>query len=157
MGQLTLGLRSLAIKALIFFVLAAVLAWILGGTLFPRPERVEGEPVLFGDRSWFVRLSVGGDAPGEARYELMMRDGERRPEPQGESFIDASEIVLAADRIVVGMRLPGAQGGGWVLREVAADGAERRSPLPSRLAVEEALEAFRVGAGSEATRPSPKS
>jgi hypothetical protein len=37
MGQFTLGLRSLLIRSTIFVVMAALLAWALGGTLFPRP------------------------------------------------------------------------------------------------------------------------
>ena len=35
MGQIYLGFRSLAVKLVIFFVMAAMLAWILGGTLWP--------------------------------------------------------------------------------------------------------------------------
>ena len=39
--QVILGLRSLIVKAVVFFIMAALLAWALGGTLFPRPEVVD--------------------------------------------------------------------------------------------------------------------
>lgn len=46
MGQILLGFRSLAVKIAVFVVLASLLAWILGGTLWPRPViRLVGEPV----------------------------------------------------------------------------------------------------------------
>lgn len=146
MGQLTLGLRSLAIKVVVFFALAAALAWILGGTLFPRPEHVDGPTVSFADRTWFVRLSVGGDAPGLARYELMEQEGDRSLEPVGGVFAEASEIVIAGDRLLVGMREPGATGsigGMWVLREIDPQRRETRHPMGSRLEIEEALEGAR--------------
>ena len=46
MGQIVLGFRSLAVKVAVFVALAALLAWILGGTLWPRSVvRLVGEPV----------------------------------------------------------------------------------------------------------------
>jgi len=60
MGQLALGFRSVLIKASIFFVMAGLLAWILGGALFPKPTIVN-LPVA-GDLYW--RLSSGGEIHG---------------------------------------------------------------------------------------------
>lgn len=46
MGQILLGFRSLALKIAVFVALAALLAWTLGGTLWPRPViRLVGEAV----------------------------------------------------------------------------------------------------------------
>ena len=38
MGQVALGFRSLLIKLAVFFMMAVLLAWALGGTLWPRAE-----------------------------------------------------------------------------------------------------------------------
>ena len=67
MGQLVLGFRSLIIKTAIFFVMAGLLAWALGGTLFPKPTIVNlaGEG---GDVFW--RVSSGADIQG-LRWTLM--------------------------------------------------------------------------------------
>ena len=46
MGQVILGFRSLLVKIAVFVLMAAMLAWILGGTLWPKTAvRVVGEPV----------------------------------------------------------------------------------------------------------------
>ena len=49
MGQVLLGFRSLLFKIAVFLVMAALLAWALGGTLWPRVAvRPVGDPVLDG-------------------------------------------------------------------------------------------------------------
>lgn len=139
MGQLALGLRSLLVKAAVFFVMAALLAWVLGGTLFPRPERVSLPSVSFAGRTWHVRLSVGGDRPDTVRYELMAAPTDGKPEPIGPEFADASSPVVTADALVIGMRRFPAEGGAWVLRRFDAAGKEHEQVLPDRLAIEQSL------------------
>lgn len=139
MGQLALGLRSLLVKAAVFFVMAALLAWVLGGTLFPRPQRVELPSVAFAGKLWHVRLSVGGDRPNTVRYELMAQPTDGKPEPVGSEFAEASTPVVTAEALVVGMRRFPAEGGAWVLRRFDATGKEVEQVLPDRLAVEQAL------------------
>lgn len=47
MWQVVLGLRSLLVKIAVFVVMAALLAWALGGTLWPRTSiRKIGTPVV---------------------------------------------------------------------------------------------------------------
>ncbi|MGA0173777.1 MAG: hypothetical protein ACO3NL_09065 [Phycisphaerales bacterium] len=47
MWQVVLGLRSLLVKIAVFVVMAALLAWALGGTLWPRTSiRTIGTPVV---------------------------------------------------------------------------------------------------------------
>lgn len=47
MGQVYLGFRSLLLRIAVFVVMAALLAWALGGTLWPRTVvRVIGTPVV---------------------------------------------------------------------------------------------------------------
>jgi len=144
MGQLALGLRSLVVKAAIFFLLAAALAWVLGGTLFPRPARVLYQGVEFSGALWQVRLSVGGEHPNEAWYELVRTAPGERMEVVGGEYAESSAPVIAGDSLVIGMRQRDADGGRWILRHVAgSDRAERAEQLPDRLAVEVALAALR--------------
>ncbi|MEC7353398.1 MAG: hypothetical protein VYD99_09760, partial [Planctomycetota bacterium] len=74
-AQVMLGLRSLLVKVAVFFVMAALLAWALGGTLFPRPEVVDYSPVTFQGSQWWLRMLAGGDEPGAVRWMLMERNG----------------------------------------------------------------------------------
>ncbi len=67
MGQVALGFRSLLIKAGIFFVMAGLLAWALGGTLFPRNLNFSG----VGNIYW--KASIGGDIDG-MQWSLMQGD-----------------------------------------------------------------------------------
>jgi hypothetical protein len=69
MGQVALGFRSLLIKAGIFFVMAGLLAWALGGTLFPRNLNFSGA----GEVHW--KVSLGGDIDG-MQWTLMRGDQE---------------------------------------------------------------------------------
>jgi hypothetical protein len=71
MGQLALGFRSLLIKVAIFFVMAGLLAWALGGTLFPKPTVVDLPGA--GDVHW--RVSSGGDLHG-LQWSLIRDDQE---------------------------------------------------------------------------------
>jgi len=146
LGQVALGLRSLLVRSAIFFVLAAALAWALGGTLFPRPERVEGPSVDFDSHRWNVRMSVGGDHPGEARFELMRATIKGDSEPFGGEFADATALVVTDASLFVAMRRREQDGGQWVLRRVARGGpkqaeqTEQTEPLDSRLDAEQRLE-----------------
>ncbi|MFO0872872.1 MAG: hypothetical protein U0575_02720 [Phycisphaerales bacterium] len=146
MGQLALGLRSLVVRSVVFFALAAALVWVLGGTLFPRPERVDFPAISFASRQWHVRLSVGGDHPGEVRYELMSAAPHGEPVPFGGAFADTSELVATPEFLVTAMRRLPQDGGGWVLRVIDAAGHESTEALTSRLAAEQALAARREAA-----------
>lgn len=146
MGQVALGLRSLLVRAAVFFALAAALAWILGGTLFPRPARVDHAPVTFAAKQWHVRMSVGGDHPGEARYELMMSEPSGDTAPVGAEYADAAELVVAPTGLAAAMRQLPRDGGTWVLRVFDENGRETTTPLANRLAAEQALAEWRSGA-----------
>ena len=71
MGQVVLGFRSLLIKAVVFFVMAGLLAWVLGGALFPQPTVVN----LPGAGESYWRVSSGGDLHG-LQWSLMQGDQE---------------------------------------------------------------------------------
>lgn len=149
-GQVALGLRSLLVRSAIFFVLAAALAWALGGTLFPRPERVEWPTVEFDNHRWNVRMSVGGDHPGEARFELMRAPAGKDAKPFGGEFADSTALVTTDSTLLVAMRRRDQDGGQWVLRRVsrgagdASEQSEETEPLDSRLDAEQRLELLRA-------------
>ena len=71
MGQLALGFRSLFIKAAVFFIMAGLLAWTLGGALFPQPTIVN----LPGAGDIYWRVSSGGEING-LQWSLMRGDQE---------------------------------------------------------------------------------
>jgi len=77
MGQLALGLRSLAVRFAVFVVLAALLAWILGGTLFPAPQRVNFPAWQFDGAAWNWRVSGSSTDAGPTAWTLFEhRDGD---------------------------------------------------------------------------------
>jgi hypothetical protein len=101
MGQVALGLKNLAIKLAIFVVMAALLAWALGGTLWPRAEIVDRPSVQFQGVECFWRLTVGGKEPGVMRWTLMTRpDQETKP-----TAIDDARWVEVAGPIIIGETL----------------------------------------------------
>lgn len=135
MGQVFLGFRSLLIKLAVFVVMAALLAWALGGTLFPRPEVARLEPVSFAGQSWFWQVSVGGKNEGEIRWQLMRHVGREDPEPLKTSgnWIDHARLVPANDSLYFGGR---DEMHGWQLGRINARGEIELQAMPDRLAVE---------------------
>ncbi|MBC24085.1 MAG: hypothetical protein CMJ32_09255 [Phycisphaerae bacterium] len=70
MGQLALGFQSLLFKLAIFVVMAALLAWALGGTLWPRSQwGIVSEPL----GGWAIRVEVTG--AHEVHYHLAASEG----------------------------------------------------------------------------------
>jgi hypothetical protein len=148
MGQLALGFRSLLVKLAVFFVMAALLAWALGGTLWPRSETVDFAGVPFDGREWFRRLTVGGrEGPG-ARWSIMVRDAhERRARPfEPATWVELTDPVAGADAVYFGAAQEGTEGMAWRLERIDRGGARRTIELPDRLAVERELEQVRSGA-----------
>ncbi len=93
MGQVYLGFRSLLFKIAVFVVMAALLAWALGGTLWPRVAmRTVGDPVMGG----LVVLvdQIGGD---RSSYGLGILDQDGRIESVAPSVTNpASEVWFEA-------------------------------------------------------------
>jgi hypothetical protein len=72
MGQVYLGFRSLLVKIAVFVAMASMLAWILGGTLWPRVAmRPIGEPVF--DGRVVLVDQIGGD---RSSYGLAIIDSD---------------------------------------------------------------------------------
>lgn len=71
MGQVALGLRSLVFRIVIFVIMAGLLAWILGGTLWPKPVSVvqPGVVTLSGQQfGWLVLVDRRSD---QVRFSLV--------------------------------------------------------------------------------------
>jgi hypothetical protein len=164
MGQVALGFRSLLIKGAIFFVMAALLAWALGGTLFPRAEVVDYDAITFEGRDWFWRLTVGGRESG-ARWTFMSQHGEDGPEPIDERhWVETAGPVVTEDAIYYAGLASFAPGQAWRLERIIAPSAGGGDVtgygvaslvLPDRLAVEHQLARVRSGLPLEdpAARP----
>jgi hypothetical protein len=151
MGQVALGFRSLLVKLAIFFVMAALLAWALGGTLWPRAETFDFPPVRFDGRDWYWRLAIGGrNGDREAiRYTLLTE------EPDGDTtrfgdreWVDAAGPVLADDALYVAGLASFSPDEPWRLLRIEgseADAAPVSIALPDRLAVERQFARLRTG------------
>lgn len=147
MGQVTLGLRSLAIKLAVFFVLAALLAWVLGGTLWPRPVTADMLGVQFAGQNWFWRLSVGGERPGVARWTLMQSESGdiRAKEVDSRPWMDVAGLVAADGWLCSGGMIEDGQARRWQIECRDANGLTTAHPMPDRLAVEQQLARMLAG------------
>jgi hypothetical protein len=73
MGQVALGLRSLGVRVVVFVIMAALLAWALGGTLWPRPVSAIQRPVInAGGMQWGWLVTVD-PASLDVSYHLARR------------------------------------------------------------------------------------
>jgi hypothetical protein len=143
MGQIALGFRSLLIKLAVFFVMAALLAWALGGTLWPRAETVDRVPVDFGGCQWFWRLTAGG-REHQQTWSMMVRCAEGHPEPvAGPLWEDVAGPVIAEEAIWFAGRRPADER--WRLMKAVHLGDVETFELPDRLAVERQLARLAAG------------
>ena len=149
MGQFALGIRSLLIKSAVFVALAALLAWALGGTLFPRPEVARPLSANFDGQSWAWKLSVGGKIDGEVKWELvaaMPKQNERTilpdiqwAEPAGGALLLANQRLYAAGRALDGAST------NWLIIEFHSAQEYSIHPMPDRFAVEQQMARLRAG------------
>lgn len=74
--QLALGLRSLAVKIIIFVILAGGFAWLIGGSIFPGSQVVNLPTFSWGNRQWHLRVTGNGRKPAPVSWELIADDGQ---------------------------------------------------------------------------------
>lgn len=147
MGQVALGIRSLLIKAAIFFVMCALLVWALGGELFPKPEIVDTERVRFAGQDYFWRMYAGGDEPNAMHWEMWTDvDGKVRALYDDRWVETAALFVQDNSLYYAGRRAgPATATGPWILSRRDAE-FEQSWNFPTRLALETALDQLRNGA-----------
>jgi hypothetical protein len=147
MGQFALGIRSLLVKSAIFVVMAALLAWALGGTLFPKAQRSDftQSAIQFDGHKWYWRLLVGGKNPGEVRWHLMQDDGDDKPKAFIESnYIEVIGPIMGEDGMYFGGR-DRTSAKSWVVERLDTAGAKQAWPMPDRLAAVQQLERVEKG------------
>ncbi|MFM1936719.1 MAG: hypothetical protein RI990_1678 [Planctomycetota bacterium] len=106
MNQFLLALRSLAVAVAVFLVLAFLAARMFGGTLFPRPPRVDFPAVTVGGHSYF--LSVTREPSKAPAFSLRQVDPTDSDDsvlvaPQSERESDAwawAEVLPMADGVL---------------------------------------------------------
>lgn len=151
MGQVILGFRSLLIKLALFVLFAALLAWALGGTLFPRPEVKEFDSIFYSGHRWYWKVSMGGKVPGRDRiaWELMMvaEPSEETPEAVGQqSWVDGVGPLVVNNGLYFAALASHNPNEHWRIERID-DSLKivEEYIMPDRLAVEQQL--ARLGAG----------
>ncbi len=147
MGLAALGFRNLLIKLSIFFVMAALLAWALGGTLWPRAETADFPAVQFNGKSWFWRLSVGGRIKGQLHWQLMYINAEQSPQPFSDQlWAQVVELVAAPEGLYYAACDSLKSTAPWQITRIDQNNqADTIVTLPDRLAVERQLVRIRTG------------
>lgn len=152
MGQFALGIRSLLFKAAIFVVLAALLAWALGGTLFPRPSRADIPAATFGGHEWVWRVSVYDRRAFESRdisqrvgWQLRRESVKDEDQPLREMmWSDVADPVVQNNRMHFAGRDKTAND--WTIYTIDESGKIiARDAMPDRLAVEQQLARLNAG------------
>ena len=102
MGQVYLGFRSLLVKIAVFVVMAALLAWALGGTLWPKTvSRVVGVPVVVDGVMLALVDQVGAERStfglGVLDPQGMVLECWPQPESKTPEWIEAMSPVSTPD------------------------------------------------------------
>ena len=127
MGQATLAVRDFLIRAAIFVVLAALLAWAVGGTLFGS-HRVNFPAIDWDGREWAVQVVGNGRQPDRVRWQLVWRKGEEpwtvHPVSEAGQWRDLVGPVADADGLRLAVAAEGTGGTRWqMIRFSRADAA----------------------------------
>ncbi len=153
MGQVALGFRSLLIKLSIFFVMAALLAWALGGTLspkiWPRPTLVDFDGVMFGGSEWYWQLAAGGRDERQVRWTMMSRTGEQLPIlADDRTWVEVAGPLVVDSTLYYAGRASFNPAEPWRIARI--EFADKIDPpiffiMPDRLAVERQLARIQAG------------
>ena len=158
MGQVALGFRSLLVRAAIFFVMASLLAWALGGTLWPRAAVVDMPGVSFAGEEWSWRLTAGGNLPDQVKWSLIRRgtaSDKPVPGPEGVWF-DVTELVATRQALFFGARQAPGDADWQIYHLDEAGKLHSEGALGDRLMMEVLLDEIRREAavqGAEPTAP----
>ena len=106
MNQFLLFLRSIAVSIAVFLVLAFFAAKFFGGTLFPKPPRVDFPAVAVEGQSYF--LSVTREEGKDPAFSLRRVD----PTDAGHSVLVAPQSASEADAWAWAEMVRGDAGGG---------------------------------------------
>ncbi len=120
MGQIYLGFRSLAVKLVVFFLMAAMLAWILGGTLWPTLTMGLIQPTVdAGGKTFGI---VDQIYEGDVSYGIASINSEGkpvlanpRPDQTPPQFIGAMAPAASSDgtKVAFGVCVRSSEGPAW--------------------------------------------
>lgn len=148
MGQFTLGLRSLLIKATIFVIMAALLAWALGGTLWPRAHVAEqrSSGVNLGESFYYWSITIADRKQYYANWRLVVVPPARLDSEShfadDHFWTDGAGPVAVNDTLYYGGRDMKNQ---WRMISLQALKPGIDVPMPDRLAVEQQLARLAAG------------
>ena len=118
MGQLALGVRSLLIRLAIFFVMAILLAWALGGTLWPRPVTAQAMSITTGEETWSWVARITSYSEPSLTWILSCDTGHANTVHR-EGWLEATGFIKGSKGIFTAARDPEQ---GWVILSLAPDG-----------------------------------
>lgn len=118
MGQLALGVRSLLIRLAIFFVMAILLAWALGGTLWPRPVTAQAMSITSGGQTWSWVARITSYSEPSLTW-ILSCDTEHVDTVHREGWVEATGFITGSAGIFTAARDPEQ---GWVILALASDG-----------------------------------
>lgn len=142
MGQVALGFRSLFVRALVFFIMAVLLAWALGGTLWPTPVCRTLTPVKLGSDQWVwnVCLDPSPRPPGRSplEYFLVRHDETGRLIEfagfKGQYIVDILPLVRSSDQLIAVACAQEGMGRIWYMLEIDSSGTVvKQTKMPDRL------------------------
>jgi hypothetical protein len=151
MGQLTLGIKNLTIKLAIFVVMAALLAWALGGTLWPKAARYDFPAVSFNQQQWFWRLELGGREEGPPRYRMMQHSPDQRKPMVADEQVwhqVAGPMICDAGLVYAGCTDPDSDNT-WQVICLGPDAPRRQRSVDNRLQLESLLGQLAAGGAFE--------
>ena len=127
MGQVALGVRSLLIRLAIFFVMALLLAWALGGTLWPRPVSATAMSIASGGSTWTWDVRITSYSEPALTWTLSREQGGR----SHGGWLGATTFVLVGDDVYTAAR--DAKQGWQILRLDSDGGYEVVTTVASRM------------------------
>jgi hypothetical protein len=132
MGQLALGVRSLLIRLMIFIIMAILLAWALGGTLWPRPVTAAAITASSGEINWTWNARVSSyDMSTPLTYNLKWTHGDQSMSHYQE-WTEVAGFVFVADE---GWTAAAVDRSHWMILSLHADGSiECAGQVSDRLA-----------------------
>ncbi len=150
----TLGLRALIVNVVVFVMLAAGLAWYLGGSLLPNRQAVHFPVFEWMGDDYHFRVIGHGTTPDPVRWELIhaLPDGDEERLTLG---VDGKwrsvwgPLVQQSD-LLIGLEVEAADGSTqWWVAQIDRDRAASSVRVADRAAMESALrQAPRLGSGA---------
>jgi len=119
MGQLALGVRSLLIRLAIFFVMAILLAWALGGTLWPRPVTAQAMSITADAQTWSWDARISSYSEPALTWILSCVTGEASSVHR-HGWLEASGFIASSKGVFTAARDPEQ---GWVILALSPDGS----------------------------------